>query len=524
MFCYQCEQTFDGTGCVIAGMCGKTPEVAGLQDLLVHTAKTAAACPSVPDSAATATFLENALFTTVTNVNFDVARVETLIREGNAMLLAAGAPGVFAASATREQLELAAEHIAIPLRIASLGADIAGLEELLTSGLKGTAAYANHARGLGQTSAAVDGFMREALAFLVGPAPTQDAALGMVLRCGEAALRVLELLDGANTGRFGQPVPTTIAIGHRKGKAILVSGHDTTDLGNLLEMTIGRGVNVYTHGELLPAHGYPGLKKYPHLVGHFGGAWQHQMHDFARFPGAILMTTNCLMPPLPSYRNRLFTTGVAGYPGLVQLANGQFEPLIEAALAAPGFTDDVETSRHTVGFGHNAVLGVADKVIEAVKSGALKRLVVIGGCDGTTTGRSYYSDLAQALPADWAVLTLGCGKFRVLGHVHGSIGELPRLLDMGQCNDSYSAIKVAGALAQTLGVGVNDLPLHIVLSWFEQKAVAVLLALLHVGVKNIRIGPRLPAAITPAVLQVLVEKFNIMPIKNVADDMHAMAA
>jgi len=256
----------------------------------------------------------------------------------------------------------------------------------------------------------------------------------------------------------------------------------------------------------------------------FDGEWQHQMHDFSRFPGAILMTTNCLMPPLPSYRNRVFTTGVVGFPGLVQLANGQFEPLIEAALAAPGFTDDVETSRHTVGFGHNAMLGVADKVIEAVKSGALKRLVLIGGCDGTTTGRSYYSDLAQALPADWAVLTLGCGKFRVLGHVHGSIGELPRLLDMGQCNDSYSAIKVAGALAQTLGVGVNDLPLHIVLSWFEQKAVAVLLALLHVGVKNIRIGPRLPAAITPAVLQVLVEKFNIMPIKNVADDMRAMAA
>jgi hydroxylamine reductase len=283
-------------------------------------------------------------------------------------------------------------------------------------------------------------------------------------------------------------------------------------------------VNVYTHGEMLPAHGYPGLKQHPHLVGHFGGAWQNQMHDFAAFPGAILMTTNCLMPPLASYRDRVFTTGVVGFPGMVHLPDGNFAPLIEAALAAPGFADDVEESRHTVGFGHNAVLGVADVVIAAVKSGALKRLVLIGGCDGTETKRSYFSDLAEALPADWAVLTLGCGKFRVLGHASGSIGALPRLLDMGQCNDSYSAIKVAGALAEAFGVGVNDLPLNVVLSWFEQKAVAVLLALLHLGVRNIRIGPRLPAFISPAVLQVLVEKFNVMPITDVASDMRAMAA
>jgi hydroxylamine reductase len=337
-------------------------------------------------------------------------------------------------------------------------------------------------------------------------------------------LRTLELLDGANTGRFGQPVPTEVVIGHRKGKAILVSGHDLADLGQLLEMTAGRGVDVYTHGEMLPAHGYPGLKKHPHLVGHFGGAWQKQLHDFAAFPGPILMTTNCLMPPLGSYRDRVFTTGVVGFPGLVHLARGDFAPLIEAALAAPGFTDDVEVSRHTVGFGHHAVLGVADAVIGAVKSGALKRFVLIGGCDGTEGARSYYSDLAEALPADWAVLTLGCGKFRVLGHARGTIGALPRLLDMGQCNDAYSAIKVAGALAEAFGVGVNELPLNLVLSWFEQKAVAVLLALLHLGVKNIRIGPRLPAFVTPAVLQVLVEKFNIMPIKDVAGDIRAMAA
>jgi len=524
MFCYQCEQTSGGTGCVTTGICGKRPEVAALQDLLVHLTKTIAACPGVPDSTATATFIENALFTTVTNVSFDAARVEALIREGNAMLAAAGAPGVIAASDTREQLLQAAALVAIPVRTGSLGADLTGLEELLTGGLKGIAAYGSHARVLGRSSAAVDGFMREALAFLAGPAPTLEAALGMTMRCGEAALRVLELLDGANTGRFGQPVPTPVAIGHRKGKAILVSGHDLADLGHLLEMTAGRGVDVYTHGEMLPAHGYPGLKKYPHLVGHFGGAWQNQMKDFAAFQGPILMTTNCLMPPLGSYRDRVFTTGVVGFPGLRHVPDGAFEPVIEAALAAPGFTDDEEVSRHTVGFGHNAVLGVADVVIEAVKTGALKRFVLIGGCDGTEGTRSYYSDLAEALPADWAVLTLGCGKFRVLGHARGTIGALPRLIDMGQCNDAYSAIKVAGALAEAFGVGVNDLPLNIVLSWFEQKAVAVLLALLHLGVKNIRIGPRLPAFITPAVLQVLVEKFAIMPITDVAGDIRAMAA
>jgi hydroxylamine reductase len=509
---------------VSTGICGKRPDVAALQDLLFHTAMAVAACSALPAGEATSRFIEDALFTTVTNVSFDPTRIEALIRDGSAMLTSAGAPGVIAASDTNEQLRHAAERVSIASRIESLGPDVTGLQELLAYGLKGVAAYGRHARVLGRSSAAVDGFMREALTFLAGPAPKLDALLGMNMRCGEAALRVLELLDGANTGRFGQPVPTSVAIGHRTGRAILVSGHDLADLGRLLEMTAGRGVDVYTHGEMLPAHGYPELNKHPHLAGHFGGAWQNQTKDFAAFPGAILMTTNCLMPPLPSYRDRVFTTGVVAFPGLVHLAEGDFTPLIEAALAAPGFTDHAEVSRHTVGFGHNAVLGVADAVIGAIKSGALKRFVLIGGCDGTEGSRSYFSDLAEALPSDWAVLTLGCGKFRVLDHARGNVGPLPRLIDMGQCNDAYSAIKVAGALAEAFGVGVNDLPLNLVLSWFEQKAVAVLLALLHLGVKNIRIGPRLPAFITPAVLQVLVEKFNIMPITDVAGDIRAMAA
>jgi hydroxylamine reductase len=346
----------------------------------------------------------------------------------------------------------------------------------------------------------------------------------MNMRCGEAALGALELLDGANTGRFGHPVPTPVNRGHRKGKAILVSGHDLGDLERLLDMTAGKGIDIYTHGEMLPAHGYPALKRHPHLFGHFGDAWQHQLKEFDAFPGAILMTTNCLMPPRGTYKDRLFTTGPVGHPGVKHLANGDFLPVIEAALAAPGFTDEQDQGQHTVGFGHHAVLGVADVVVDAVKSGALKRLVLIGGCNGATADFVYYAKLAEALPKDWAVLTLGCGKFQVLGHVEGAIGALPRLLDMGQCNDSYSAIKVAGALADVFGCSVNDLPLSLVLSWFEQKAVAVLLALLHLGVRNIRIGPRLPAFLTPAVLKVLVEKFNIMPVGDVDGDIKAMAS
>jgi hydroxylamine reductase len=313
-------------------------------------------------------------------------------------------------------------------------------------------------------------------------------------------------------------------MGYKPGKAILVTGHDLHDLVVLLEQTAGRGINVYTHGEMLPAHGYPELKKHPHLVGHFGGAWQDQQKDFANFPGAILVTTNCLMPPRAPYAGRLFTSGVVASPDIPHVVNGQFAPLIAAALAAPGFGEASAERWHTVGFGHHAVMGVADKVVSAAKSGDLKHFLLIGGCDAATAGRDYYSRLAASAPKDWAVLTLGCGKFRVIDQVEGAIGGLPRLLDMGQCNDAYSAIKVAGALAEAFGVGLNELPLSLVLSWYEQKAVTVLLALLHLGVRNIRIGPKLPAFVTPAILKVLVDNFNVMAIGMVEDDLAAMGS
>ncbi|MDR3439173.1 hydroxylamine reductase [Telmatospirillum sp.] len=541
MFCYQCEQTARGTGCVDRGTCGKTEDVAALQDLLLRQAMGVAialrrASVSAEARAPFDQFVEEALFTTVTNVNFDADRMETLIHEGAEALAAvrrfvalAGrsgelfGPALGEGHASRQDMLLAAAEIGIAVRNRALGADVVGLQELLTYGIKGMAAYAHHARVLGRTSDKVTDFLHEALEALARPVTEMADLLALNLRCGEASLEVLALLDGANTGAMGHPVPTSVLMGHKPGKAIMVSGHDLGDLAQLLEQTAGLGINVYTHGEMLPAHGYPELNKHKHLVGHFGGAWQDQMKDFAVFPGAILMTTNCLMPPRESYAGRLFTSGVVASSNIPHIANHRFDAVIAAALAAPGFTDASEDRRHLVGFGHNAVLGVADQVVAAVKSGALKHFVLIGGCDAATSGRDYYSRLAAKLPNDWAVLTLGCGKFRVLGNVEGSIGDLPRLLDMGQCNDAYSAIKVAGALAEAFGVGVNDLPLSLVLSWFEQKAVTVLLALLHLGIRNIRIGPRLPAFITPAILQVLVDKFNVMPIGDVESDIAAMA-
>jgi len=541
MFCYQCEQTARGTGCIDRGTCGKSDEVAALQDLLLRQAMGVAIgahrAPAGTDTETLDRFVEDALFTTVTNVNFDAARLESLIAQGGAAIrtAAAGAraagrgdelfgPALEEDYADRPAMLAAAAAVGIEGRRQTQSADVLGLQELLTYGIKGMAAYAHHARVLGQASATVNAFMNEALEALARPVTEMSALLALNLKCGEVALEAMALLDGANTGAMGHPVPTPVLMGHVPGKAILVSGHDLGDLQALLEQTAGLGINIYTHGEMLPAHGYPQLKKHPHLVGHFGGAWQDQQRDFATFPGAILMTTNCLMPPREAYQGRLFTSGVVAAPTLGHASAKDFGAVIAAAQAAPGFADASEPRHHTVGFAHNAVLGVADTVIEAVKSGALKRFVLIGGCDAGTKGRDYYSQLAAAVPQDWAVLTLGCGKFRVLGKVDGSIGALPRLLDMGQCNDAYSAIKVAGALAEAFGVGVNELPLSLVLSWFEQKAVTVLLALLHLGIRNIRIGPSLPAFLTPAILEVLVDKFNIMPIGDVASDIKAMAS
>jgi hydroxylamine reductase len=524
MFCYQCEQTSDRVGCTTVGVCGKGPETADLQDVLVHAAKRlasgVAALTPAARPAAIAPLLERALFATVTNVNFEPKSILELIRE----IVAAAGPAAGVAAASDEATLIAwAKDSTIEVRMAALGEDVASLQELLLYGLKGIAAYAHHARQIGQTDPQVDAFMVEALSRLDSGESDASQLLALNLRCGEATVAVLALLDAAHASAFGKPQPTPVLMGHVPGKAILISGHDMVDLKALLQQTEGKGVNVYTHGEMLPAHGYPELKKYPHLAGHFGGAWMRQQREFPDFPGAILMTTNCLQRPVKTYADRLFTRDLVAWPGISHVADRDFSDVIAAALAAPGFTDEVRGAEHVVGFGHDAVLGVADKIIEAVKRGEIKRFAVVGGCDGTEGERSYYTNLTRQMPKDWVIMTLGCGKYRVIGHDYGTVAGLPRLLDMGQCNDAFSAVKVAVALADAFECGVNDLPLSIVLSWFEQKAVCVLLALLHLGVRNIRIGPRLPAFISPAVLKILVDRFALKPIGTVESDLIAMS-
>lgn len=528
MFCYQCEQTRKGTACTDKGVCAKTPEVAALQDLLLYVARGlahAARRAGEADAADAAAIVGEALFTTVTNVNFDAdalaRRIRAIAARRDALAPPADAPdaATFAPAATLDELVAQGEAVGIAARTDRFGPDRVGLQELLTYGLKGVAAYAHHARILGHQDAAVDAFLLEALDALNHPAPTVDELFALAMRCGEISVQVLALLDAANTGRFGNPEPTPVRMGAVKGKAILVSGHDLADLAALLEQTAGTGVNVYTHGEMLPAHGYPELKKHPHLVGHYGGAWMLQKEEFAAFPGAIVMTTNCLMEPRPEYRDRLFTRGLVAYPGIAHLDAPEFGPAIHAALEAPGFAEDAANPRtHMVGFGHAAVLGIADTVIDAVKSGAIKRFMLVGGCDGAVGKRSYFTEIAEKAPADWVILTLGCGKFRLTDLDLGSVAGLPRLLDMGQCNDSYSAVRVALALAEAFGTDVNGLPLSLVISWYEQKAVAVLLALLFLGVKGIRLGPRLPAFVTPAMLKVLVDRFDIKATGATADE------
>jgi hydroxylamine reductase len=544
MFCYQCEQSSGGRGCEKTGVCGKDPKTAALQDLLMHAAKgisqyaNKARQLGAKDNAVDV-FVVHALFTTVTNVNFDPARVEELIRKAaavkkNAQQLyedacrkagkapeALAGPAQWTPAATQEGLVEQAEKVGIMAARAALGDDVAGLAELLAYGLKGTAAYMDHARILGKEEEKAYAFTHEALDYLAQPNPTVDGLFGLNMKCGEINLAVMELLDAANTGAYGNPVPTSVRITPVKGKAILVSGHDLKDLADLLEQTKGLGINIYTHGEMLPAHGYPALKKYPHLVGNYGGAWQDQAKEFDAFPGSILMTTNCIQAPREEYKARIFTTGLVAWPGVKHVPNGSFKPVIDAALAAPGFTEDAPEKSILVGFGHNAILGVADKVIGAVKGGQLKHFFLIGGCDGAKSGRNYYTQFAEAVPKDCAILTLACGKYRFNKLDFGDIGGIPRLLDCGQCNDAYSAIKVAVALSQAFGCGVNDLPLSLILSWYEQKACAILLTLLYLGIKNIRLGPSLPAFVTPAVLNVLVEKFNIKPTTTVEEDLKA---
>jgi hydroxylamine reductase len=526
MFCYQCEQTAHGVGCAATGSCGKNPEISDLQDLLVHAVKLAArrlaGVPAAERPQEAAALIEDALFATVTNVNFDADRLTGLIGQVAAL---AGPDCGFIPANDPAGLSAQAESTGIVSRRARFGEDVAGLQDLLLFGVKGVAAYAYHARRLGRTDPAVDAFMVEALARLADHPTDVNELVGLNLKCGAITVAVLALLDEANTGGFGHPVPTPVRMGHVPGKAILVSGHDLADLKALLEQTEGTGVNVYTHGEMLPAHAYPELRKHAHLAGHFGGAWMWQRREFDQFPGPVLMTTNCIQRPADSYADRLYTCGPVAWPGVKHIDGHDFTALITAAREQPGFDDEAaDAADHLVGFGHNAVLGAADAVIGAVKSGVIKKFVLIGGCDGADTARSYYGDLAEQAPQDWMILTLGCGKFRLLGKDYGTVGGLPRLLDMGQCNDAYSAVKVAMALADAFDCGVNDLPLNLVLSWYEQKAVCILLALLHLGVKNVRIGPSLPAFVSPAVLKVLVDTFNVMPVGSVESDLAALSS
>lgn len=550
MFCYQCEQTARGTGCTAKGVCGKDQETAQLQDLLIYGLKglsmyahrarqLGASDPEIN------VFTLEALFTTVTNVNFDARRVagmverlgkyiekakisyENACKKANVTPDKLQGPAIWRPAKSQPDMLKQIQDIGgIDRRKKDKGDDLTGLQELLTYGLKGMAAYADHAQILGQEDESVYAFMHEALDFM-----TRESSIGdyvsMNLTAGAVNLKVMELLDTGHTKRFGHPVPTPVRIHPVQGKAILISGHDLTDLEYLLKQTEGKGINIYTHGEMLPAHGYPGLKKYKHLVGNYGGAWQDQQKEFDKFPGAILMTTNCIQAPKDTYKNRIFTSGLVAWPGVKHIERshkGQpdFSSVITAALDAKGFSEDGPADMITVGFGHNAVLGVAGAVVEAVKSGAIKHFFLVGGCDGAKPGRNYYTELAESIPKDCVILTLACGKFRFNKLDLGSIGGIPRLLDVGQCNDAYSAIVIADALAKAFGTDVNGLPLSLILSWYEQKAVVILLSLLHLGIKNIRLGPSLPAFVTPPVLEVLVREFGIKPISTPKEDLKAI--
>lgn len=575
MLCFQCEQTANGTGCTIVGNCGKTPEVAGLQDLLVFSLKGLgslahlARAAGVPDDAEVNSFINRALFSTLTNVNFDDERFQTYIEQSirlqarlTSRMAKAPAPpaNVSWFSETPHPLTWNQETAAlldqrdshslsivelielsrktgIASRQEVLGKTVAGLQELVMYGLKGMCAYAAHAEALGGRDPKVYAFVQETLAFL-GKVESADVGnlLGTALKVGECNFRVMQLLSESHSSTFGHPEPTEVPLTPVPGKSILVTGHDMHDLHLLLQQTEGKGINVYTHGEMLPAFGYPGLKKFKHLKGHYGGAWYKQKMDFSYFPGAILVTTNCVLEPMSMYKKNIYTTNETGLAGIPHLENKDFTPLIQRALALPGFTEASAKraapteglKSFTTGFGHHAVLGVAGQVIDAIKTGKLSHIFLVGGCDGHEPQRDYYSQLGKELPKDTLLLTLGCGKFRINNQDFGTLPGtgLPRMLDMGQCNDAYSALVVATELAKAFNTDVNSLPLSLDISWFEQKAVAVLLTLLSLGVKKIRLGPALPAFLTPEAVQVLVDKFELKPAdtSNPGLDLKAMLA
>ena len=518
MFCFQCEQTAGGRGCTgCAGVCGKKADTAQLQDDLTGALVTLAqhAKATNQQSRVIDQLILDGLFTTLTNVNFNDETIQKLRQRIHAETLAIGG--------NIQDYDLQ--------RIWTAEEDIRSLKSLILFGIRGVAAYAYHAEVLGYHSDKAAAFFYKALSAL-GEDWGLAELLPIVLEVGEINLHCMELLDKANTETFGHPVPSEVTLTVEKGPFIVITGHDLYDLKQLLEQSEGKGVNIYTHGEMLPAHAYPELKKYTHLKGNIGTAWQNQQKEFANIPAPIVYTTNCLMPPAGSYRDRIFTTGVVSYPDVAHItADGHqkdFSAVIAKALALGGYSEDQHftgmNGGHTVmtGFGHNAVLSLADVVIDAVKSGAIRHFFLVAGCDGINSKRSYYRDFVQATPADTVVLTLACGKYRFHDLDLGNIGPLPRLLDIGQCNDAYSAIKIAVALAEAFECSVNELPLSMILSWYEQKAVSILLTLLYLGIKNIKLGPTLPAFVSPNVLNLLVEQYNIAPITTVEEDLKAI--
>lgn len=550
MFCYQCEQTANGKGCTRLGVCGKTPEIANLQDLLIYQVKGISCYGKVlselghPIEKAVIAFIESVLFTTLTNVNFDAEvhvqllhesqkikdslREKVSASEGSSNLHDSDYCSCHTAQAQYQLPSTKSEMlhdapIAGIMYDKSLDPDIRSLRQTILYGLKGISAYGHQARELGYCSDQVDSFYITALESLTDDRLTVEELIRMTMRTGETAIEVMKVLDEANTSVYGNPSPHTVNVHIRKGPFIIVSGHDLKDLEMLLQQTEGTGINIYTHGEMLPSHGYEELKKYPHLVGNFGGAWQDQQKQFDGIPGCILMTTNCLMRPRESYKDRIYSTNVVGWEGVKYIpkktdGTKDFSEIIRHSLELGGFTQDVEPHEILVGFGHHATLSYADKIVQAVESGKLRHFFLIGGCDGARPGRNYYTDFAQLVPKNCMILTLACGKYRFNKMDFGEVAGLPRLLDIGQCNDVYSAIRIATTLADAFNTDVNGLPLSLIISWYEQKAVADLLALLSLGIRNIYLGPELPAFLSPNVLQYLVDTFHLRKITNPEDD------
>ena len=542
MYCVQCEQSNKGGCAVKVGSCGKTEAVANQQDVLLRimlgvSAYAHRAAEKGARDAEVDAFTPHAWFTTLTNVNFDHSRFTKLIHraleiraKAHGLAERAGAflgglpePAVWNPGNSANEFSAAAPAASIHRFMDRDGPTIVGLRNLVLYGLKGTAAYSEHARVLGEEEASVSAEFHRIAAFLATDPTDVDALIRESLAVGALNLRVMEMLDAANTGRFGHPEVTMVRMTPKAGKAILVSGHDLGDLQAILHQTEGKGINVYTHGEMLPANAYPGFKKYPHLVGNYGGAWQDQQKDFDAFPGAIIMTSNCLInPEIKGYADRIFTAGPVGWHNIPHVENDDFSAVIACALAQPGFAEDAPEQTIPAGFARNTVMGVADTLLGMIGKGEVKNLFLIGGCDGARPGRNYFHDLAMATPQDSLILTLGCGKFRFNREDLGDINGVPRVLDVGQCNDAFSAIQVAVAVAGALGVGVNDLPLHYAISWFEQKATAVLLTMLHLGIRKIHLGPTLPQFLTPEVLGVLIDTFDIRPTGDANEDLARM--